>query len=162
MRRRVLVLLAIAACGHPGKGKTTGTSPGRSTSSTPPSAVAFEPLAPEVDRATTALALPPVPAFTLPALESGLHSVREMRVDGERLLGQSIKVLGTVTWIGGAQLRLGSAADAVASATVWVVDVKTPRPKLAIGDRVIVSGTWTQKGKDLLLVFTSVEPVGSK
>src|SRR5258705_12991695 len=43
--------------------------------------------------------LPPVPAFDLPAVEPGFHSVRELLVRGAALRDTEVKVHGYVTWI---------------------------------------------------------------
>lgn len=56
------------------------------------------PRVPVVARSGT-LQLPAVPSFELPLAEPGVHSVRELRVRGRRLLGNRIVVTGYVTWI---------------------------------------------------------------
>ena len=58
------------------------------------------PVAPEVSPATSIkVALPPVPAFELPAVEPGFHEPRELRVNGRAVLDTDIKVRGTIVWI---------------------------------------------------------------
>lgn len=54
--------------------------------------------APEAIANPAKVALPPVPAFELPASEPGFHGPRELRVHGRGALGTDIKVKGYVTW----------------------------------------------------------------
>jgi len=146
---------------------------------------------PEVTTSPAKVAVPPVPAFELPASEPGFHGPRELRVRGKSVLGTEIKVKGYVTWIYNCaaalaasnpkatqaqilvsidndptlcerpKLYLGDTKATPADASIWVVDVPRPPskrereqapktgapawpavPKVAVGDFVVVSGTW--------------------
>jgi tetratricopeptide (TPR) repeat protein len=102
--------------------------------------------------------LPAVPVFEVPAIEGGVHDVRELRVAGRPLLGTSLKVKGYVTWVydcatalakpgrTSVQIQqaidanpalcerpkfyLGASRGAAAERSVWVVDVPRPPNKL--------------------------------
>ena len=130
----------------------------------------------EVARDAAALDLPAVPAFELPAAGPGEHRPRELRVLGKRMLESVVKVSGHVTAIYDceAELRrvdpaatrqqlrqaidrdptlcsqpkfyLGDARDTARDASIWVVDVP-PLPHLAVGDRVVVTGTWSTRSR---------------
>jgi len=151
---------------------------------------------PEISRDAGAAELPPVPAFDLPAAEPGVHRPRELRVHGKRMLETQVKVSGHVTAIYDcvaelgrvdpaatrAQIRqaidhdptlcsqpkfyLGDARDTARDASIWVVDVPA-LPRLAVGDRVVVTGTWSTRSRHAehdtegLLVFRSLEPVAA-
>jgi tetratricopeptide (TPR) repeat protein len=143
-----------------------------------------------------ALELPPVPAFDLAPAEPGLHRPHELRVHGKRMLDTVVKVSGYVTGIydcvedlaridpaaSRAQIRqaidhdptlcsqpkfyLGDARDTARDASIWVVDLPA-LPRLAVGDRVVVTGTWSTRSRHAehdtegLLVFGSLEPAAA-
>jgi tetratricopeptide (TPR) repeat protein len=99
------------------------------------------------------LDMPPIPPFTLAAVGPGLHSPRELRVLGKRLLGTEVKATGYVTWVydcpaalaavnpsttseqiraaidddptlcGWPRFDLGDTRDTPREASIWVVEV---------------------------------------
>ncbi|MGE0870896.1 MAG: hypothetical protein AB7P03_20185 [Kofleriaceae bacterium] len=104
-------------------------------------------------------ALPPVPSFDLPPPSSdGSHAVRELRVNGHKVLGQEITIKGVVTWAYDCKVALrtpelnddqvqkiidedptkcerakfyvGDTADTPPEKSAWVVDVPRPYNKL--------------------------------
>lgn len=110
---------------------------------------------------STAVELPPVPAFELPPVVDGVHAVRELRVAGKALLDRVVKVAGYVTSVNGSHLTLGEAKDTAPDASVTVVEV----PKTAgavVGSYVVVTGKLAQLGPhgdrniDGLLVMTAI------
>jgi tetratricopeptide (TPR) repeat protein len=139
-------------------------------------------------------ALPAVPQFELPAAATGEHRPRELRVHGRRLLDSVIKVRGYVTWVydceadlkivypglarqvlrtaidrdptlcGQPKFYLGDARDSDRDASIWIADVP-PQLHLAVGERVVVTGTWAtwsphaERHSDGLLVFGALERI---
>lgn len=145
--------------------------------------------------------LPAIPSFDLPEpYPDGSRSVKELRVDGRRLLGQQLAVRGRVAWIYDCfaatraredhrdrtdaqirkaieeepdrychkpEIRIGDADGVALERTLRVVmvprhptkvekkllpdeelsnpDIWRPVPPLAIGDEVIVTGTFEQR-----------------
>jgi hypothetical protein len=217
-RTLAVVALAVAlagACGGgTGAGQPTTPEPGGggtpATTSDDPNE-RFEPVPPEVDAARIAVELPAVPAFELPKVPAGTHSVKELRVAKRKFLDTDVKVVGTITWIydcpkavatqgetlASVQKRidkdptlcerpkfhLGDTATTPDEMTLWVVDVPRPPnkaekarlpkaeiaawpavPKLAVGDRVVVSGRFAvssphnESNSDGLLVYAAIEP----
>jgi tetratricopeptide (TPR) repeat protein len=101
--------------------------------------------------ASEPVGLPAVPRFELPAVEGGMHEVRELKVRGRALLGTRLTVKGYITWIYDCALDLarpgvslaetqrqiddnpalcdrpsfylGGAPRAAVDRTLWVVDV---------------------------------------
>jgi tetratricopeptide (TPR) repeat protein len=150
---------------------------------------------PETVARASPVEMPAIPNFRLPASEAGFHGPRELQVRGALLLGTEIKVKGYVTWIydcttalaaanpkaSPADLRqaiqahpalcenpklyLGDARDTPRNASIWVVDLPGDLRRLAVGDAVVVTGTWAQRSSHAehhsggLLVFKAVEPV---
>lgn len=220
IRRRLPAVLALAlvlaACGGGAKPDPVVTTPdpepGPPVTAAPDPLDHFDPVAPEVDKARTAVALPAVPDFALPPVKGGMHSVKELRVAGKQYLETDIVVTGYITWIydcvtavglPGEKLatvkkrieqdptlcerpkfHLGTTADAAETSTLWVVDVprapnklekqRLPKaelaawpavPKLAVGDRVAVTGTFTRRSphgemnSDGLIVYKSLQPL---
>jgi tetratricopeptide (TPR) repeat protein len=149
--------------------------------------VAYDP--PHVD-------LPPVPGFELALSAPGEHGPREMRVHGKRLLDHAVKVSGYVTWIydceaelkqfdpgagrqhlrklidqdatlcGQPKFYLGDTRDTPRDASIWVADAPE-RVTIAVGDRIVVSGTWAtesphgERDTEGMLLFQSLERVRS-
>ena len=149
---------------------------------------------PEVVYEPPAVDLPPVPGFDLPLSAPGEHGPREMRVHGKRLIEHTVKVSGYVTWIydceaelkrfdpgaGRQQLRkrmdqdatlcgqpkfyLGDTRDTPRDASIWIAD-PPERSVVAVGDRVVVSGTWAtetphgERDTEGLLLYQSVQRV---
>jgi tetratricopeptide (TPR) repeat protein len=146
----------------------------------------------EIVRGTAAVELPVVPAFELAPADPGVHRPRELRVRGRRMLGSEIRVMGYVTWIYDcvneiwridpaakrAQIRqaiendptlcsqpkftLGDSPGSARDASIWIADMPT-QLRLATGDHVVVTGTWTTRSQHAehdtegLLVFRSIE-----
>lgn len=109
----------------------------------------------EVKKSEAKISLPAVPGFELPpAGADGMHSIKEMRVKGRKLLDTDITVKGVVTWVYDcptairepgmsdadvqkiidedptkcerAKFYIGDSADTPAEKSMWIVDV--PRP----------------------------------
>jgi hypothetical protein len=91
----------------------------------------------EVRKSDVKVSLPAVPAFDLPQSPTdGLHSVKEMRVKGKKLLETDVTVKGVITWAYDCPTAIrqpGVSADAVQK----LIDEdpsKCERPKFYIGD----------------------------
>ena len=149
---------------------------------------------PEVVARASPVELPAIPALRLPAGEVGVHGPRELQVRGQTLLGSQIQVKGYVTWIYDCaaalatanptaspgelrraieahpalcehpKLYLGDTRATPRNASIWVVDVPRSMPGLAIGDAVVITGTWAQRSSHAehhsggLLIYQSLEP----
>lgn len=113
---------------------------------------------PEVMPSPPHVALPVVPAFELPAVEPGYHSVLELHVAGTALLDTDVQVRGYVTWIYDCasavgrpgeskkqiqkridadpticerpKFYLGDTATTPPESALWIVDVPRPPNKL--------------------------------
>jgi tetratricopeptide (TPR) repeat protein len=141
-------------------------------------------------RDTYEVKLPEVPGFALPAPEAGVHAPGELRMGGK--VDGVIRVRGYVTWVydcaaelarGNPQASRAQIAEAIERepalceapmfalgdgptsrdyVSIEVADV--PRGvRLAVGDRVVVTGTWAtespggERNPDGLLVYRAVE-----
>ena len=91
-------------------------------------------LAPHTDQ----VALPPLPGFELPATAPGVHSPRELRVRGRRLLGTELQVQGYVTAIYDCVAALTAINPKATRAQITASIDKNPAlceaPKLYLGD----------------------------
>ncbi len=114
----------------------------------------------EVQKGDATVTLPALPAFDLPASEGDMHSVKELRVKGRKLLDTELTVKGYITWVYDCATALrepgmseedvqklieesqdrcdrpkfyiGDAADTPAEKSLWVVDVPRAWTKLEI------------------------------
>jgi tetratricopeptide (TPR) repeat protein len=162
---RGVLVVAVAACGGspPTPSPIPVEPPARIEAPPPaPTATVVVPLhrpTPEVRPAAT-VTLPPIPAFAVPEMAAGIHSVRELRVAGRDLLGTKVRVAGYVTWIYDCiadlrrpgqsraqvqrridedptvcerlKLYLGDTRDTPPDRALWVVDVPRPYNKLEL------------------------------
>ena len=191
-----MVLLVIGTSGG-ARGGTTKPAP-----PPPPPPPLLDPLelddlpppAAEIVARSSAVEMPAIPEFRLPAAPPGLHGPRELQVRGQALLGNELEVKGYVTWIYDCaaalaaanptatpgdlrhaieahpalceypKLYLGDTKQTPRSASIWVVDLPRSLPRLAIGDAVVISGTWAQRSSHAehhsggLLVYKSLAP----
>ncbi len=97
-------VIAVALVGHDAPaGSTRARPPVKVIAPAPPPSGLYPDDLPgpplEVVADPAKLALPPVPAFELPASEPGVHGPRELRVRGRALSGTELQVRGYVTWI---------------------------------------------------------------
>ncbi|HEY4243032.1 MAG TPA: hypothetical protein VGM88_24630 [Kofleriaceae bacterium] len=115
----------------------------------------------EVHKSTVDLKLPAVPAFDLPAAPAdGSHTVKELRVKGQKLLDTDVTVKGIVTWAYDCptairtpgmtdkelqtlldehpencerpKFYIGDAASTPPEKSLWIVDVPRPYNKLEL------------------------------
>jgi hypothetical protein len=98
--------------------------------------------------------LPPVPDFVVPAPNSdGSHTVKELRVAGDRLKDHELQIRGVVVSLDADRFWIADAAtDHVARWIPVAYDALSP-PKVAVGDAVVVTGTGTDSGG---VVYTAV------
>ena len=141
---RTLAPLAVAAaaCGG-GAAKPTTPEPTGGGGDSPPATVSddpndrFEPVPPEVDGARIAVDLPAVPAFQLPAVPAGMHSVKELVAAGRKYLGTDVKVVGTITWIYDCPKAVANQGETLAAVQKRIEKDPTlcERPKFHLGDK---------------------------
>ncbi|MEO8702240.1 MAG: tetratricopeptide repeat protein [Kofleriaceae bacterium] len=164
---RALLVMTLA-CG--GKPPTTSTPANRvaarpvavdDTALDPLVEAVLPPPTREIGAAGAKVAMPAVPAFDLPPVNAdGSHAVRELRVNGKRLLESTITITGFVTWIYDcptalrqpgltdkqiraridldptlcerAKFYIGDRPDTPAERSAWVVDIPRPYNKLEV------------------------------
>lgn len=87
--------------------------------------------------ASEAVVLPAVPRFELPAVERGMHEVRELKLRGRALLGTRLTVRGYITWIYDCALDLARPGVSIAQTQREIDDnpALCDRPSFALGGK---------------------------
>lgn len=91
----------------------------------------------EVKPATTKIDLPAVPDFALPPSPGeGMHSVKELRVKGKKLLDTDVTVKGVITWVYDCAtlLKTGTMTDKDVQKMIDDDPTKCERAKFFVGD----------------------------
>jgi hypothetical protein len=91
----------------------------------------------EVQPTSVELSLPPVPEFDLPRPNpDGTHSVREMRLQGNRFLGTEVRVKGYVIWVYdcATAIRTAEMSEAELKKVLEEEPERCSRPNLYLGD----------------------------